>query len=125
MVPKSQPGVGLLSERVCDLEIGMLLLDCSGFPALEYLGLDFNNSIRTESERFLVGALKRNRVSTTLILSDLQVLRVIGKVKTIGPKRDDGMAVGLRRLTIRGLDYKPLQEELRCLLALGGRYVVE
>jgi len=50
---------------------------------------------------------------------------MIGKVKTCGPKRDDGTAVGLRKLTIRGLDYKPLLDELQRLLAPGGKYVFE
>lgn len=53
------------------------------------------------------------------------MLRVIGKARTFGPKRDDGKAVGLLKLTIRGLDFEPLLEELKCLLAPGGKYVVE
>jgi len=53
------------------------------------------------------------------------VLRIIGKVRTFGPKRDDGKAVGLRKLTIRDLGFKTLLEELKRLLAPGGKYVVE
>jgi hypothetical protein len=56
MVPKSKMMMG--SEKFCDLDFETLRMDVSGFPSLEYLDLEFNNSIRTEPDRLMVRLYK-------------------------------------------------------------------